>query len=60
MLKMDISTETEQQQQSVRPLHEQQLVLIKANAASAVVLDVSSLHQSFLSLQLLSLVKTAA
>lgn len=46
--KMNISRETEQQQQSGRFLHEQQLVLIKANA---VVLDDSSVYQSFLVLQ---------
>lgn len=48
VLKMNISRETEQQIQSVWFLHEQQLVPIKANAASAVVLDVSSVYQSFL------------
>lgn len=47
-VKMHISRETERRQQSGRFLHEQQLVLIEANAASALVLDVSSVHQSLL------------
>lgn len=48
LLKLHISRETEQHQQSVQFLGEQRFVLIKANDASAIVLDVTSVYQSFL------------
>lgn len=48
LLKLHISRETEQHQQSVQFLGEQRFVLIKANYASAIVLYVTSVYQSFL------------